>query len=342
MRHFSHLSYYKRLRIENLLKEKVKPCEIAKILNVHNSTIYRELKRGRYIHLDTHLQEVEGYSPIIAEESYRNNLTNKGVSIKLGKHHEFAKYIEDKIVREHYSPKAVLGEIKMKKLFQEVSICTTTVYNYIKKDVFSKLEMKKLPMPRRKKKRKIVPRKWINLKGTTIEERDKSILSRKEFGHWEMDSVIGKRNKKVSLLVLTERKTRMELIFKLKEKNASNVVKMVNRIERKLKSKFSKIFKTITVDNGIEFSYFNEIEKSCLYAGKRTKLYYCHPYSSFERGSNENANRLIRRWIPKYTDFTNISEKKIREIENWINHYPREILNYDTSFHAYQKELEKI
>jgi len=85
------------------------------------------------------------------------------------------------------------------------------------------------------------------------------------------------------------------------------------------------VFQSITVDNGSEFADCDSMEKSCLNDGKRTKLFYCHPYSSWERGSNENQNKLIRRWIPKGTPIENFTDEEIARIEAWINDYPRKI-----------------
>lgn len=110
-----------------------------------------------------------------------------------------------------------------------------------------------------------------------------------------MDTVVGLRGKsKKSLLVLTERKTRKEIIMELKRNTAAEVVKSLNKLERKWGKMFYKVFKTITVDNGSEFADFEGMEKAARRKGSRVKLYYCHPYSSCERGSNENQNRMIR------------------------------------------------
>lgn len=89
-----------------------------------------------------------------------------------------------------------------------------------------------------------------------------------------------------------------------------------------------KVFQTITVDNGVEFSDCERMERSCRRKGRRTKIYYCHPYSSYERGTNENINIMIRRWFPKGTDFGKITAKAIQAVEDWLNEYPRGILGF--------------
>ena len=161
----------------------------------------------------------------------------------------------------------------------------------------------------------------------SIEQRD---ISRDDFGHWEMDTVIGKvKGKSSCALVLTERKTRQEITLKLPTKTATNTVQAINSIARKLGSIFPTLFKTITMDNGSEFADAVGIE---YHKGQqRTTIFYCHPYSSYERGSNENANKLIRRHIPKGQSMTKISKNKIKAVQNWINHYPRPMFKGKTS-----------
>ena len=125
--------------------------------------------------------------------------------------------------------------------------------------------------------------------------------------------------------------TREEIIIKIKGKKTEYVVKAINQLERKYGKRFYKKFKTITFDNGTEFMDYEGMEKSCLRKEKRTKIYYAHPYCSGERGSNENNNRVIRRWIPKGTKIDDISNKFIKEIESWLNDYPRAMFDYKSS-----------
>lgn len=134
-----------------------------------------------------------------------------------------------------------------------------------------------------------------------------------------------------ALLVLTERKTRKEIIILMPDRTAKSTVRALNRLERRLGAKFRKIFKSITVDNGTEFSDLVDMEKSVLYNGARTRFYYCHPYSSWERGSNENLNRMIRRCFPKGTSFASVTRKQVQRVEDWINNYPRKVLGYLTA-----------
>ena len=178
--------------------------------------------------------------------------------------------------------------------------------------------------------------------GTSIENRPKEIDDRAVVGDWEMDCVEGKKKTKKTLLVLTERKSRREIIRPMRDQTARSVVRALDSLEREYGANFSKIFRTITVDNGSEFADCAGMEKSCRRKGNRTKIYYCHPYSSYERGSNENVNKMIRRWFPKGTDFRKITAKAIQKVEDWINNYPREILGFRTAEEVFQEGVASL
>ncbi len=343
-RKFKQLTRADRLKIEALDKAGHGKKEIADQIGVHQSTIYRELQRGRYIHTNSDLTEEERYSPDIAEEKYQQNLRDKGPDLKIGNDHELAEYIENKIAKDGYSPGAVLGEIKAKGLEFETTISKPTLYSYIDKGIFLTLTNKDLPVKGiRKKKNKKVRTQSRAAAGDSIEKRPDDIDSREEFGHWEMDTVVGKKGEsKHSLLVLTERKTRDEIVVLLFEHTMQAVVRALDCIEKKWGDLFPEVFKTITVDNGTEFSDCKGIEKSILMDGNRTKVYYCHPYSSYERGSNENQNRLVRRKIPKGVNFDDKSIEEIQVVEDWINNYPREMFGWRTAAEMFQEELDKL
>ena len=334
-RHFKHITLRERYQIEILLKEKKRPSEIAKLLGKHKRTIEREIARGTVRMLRHDLTYVDKYCADVAERIYRERAANKGPCLKIGYDHKLANHIEKKIIQEKYAPDAVIGEIRAKGIKFKTSICTKTLYNYIDKEIFANITNKYLPVKRvpRKKRHKKVRVAHNNLKGTSIEERPEAAGSREEAGHWEMDCVVsGKGKGKAALLVLTERKSRKELIRKMPEKTQKSVKKALDRLEREYGTRFTEVFKTITVDNGSEFLNSAELESSVRKPGtKRTKIFYAHPFSAWERGSNENANKLIRRFIPKGTDISKLKQKDIRRIENWMNNYPRKIHGYKSA-----------
>lgn len=272
------MTWEKRIRIEALYNAGHNVKEIAGQIGVHHSTIYRELKRGKTIKRNSDWTENEIYSPDLAHEKAKQNQKNKGRPLKVGTDYSFVRYVEHKIGEERYSPAAALTLIKRENMQFDTKVCLTTLYNYIKKGVFPNLTMKDCPFhktKKRQKKRKV--QKRISA-GTSIEERPAYINDRLESGHWEMDTVVGGQGKsKKSFLVLTERKTRWEILEMMKSHTADEVVRILDKLERKYTEKgFRETFKTITVDNGAEFADFEGMERSRRNKKKRTTLYYCH------------------------------------------------------------------
>lgn len=340
---YKHLTFNDRLKIEAWQKVGVKPAVMAEKLGVHLSTIYRELKRGQYEHLNSDYTTEQRYSPDIAEEKNQANLRAKGAPLKIGSDHAYANYIEYKIRVEKYSPRAVLGEIKRQGVEFSVTISAPTLYRYIEQGVFLTITNDDLPVKRNKTERKYKKVRAARAsKGDSIEKRPAEIAERTTFGHWEMDCVEGKKGTKKTMLVLTERLTRYEIIRIMKDHTAASVVKALNGIERAYGANFSKVFQTITIDNGSEFSDYEGLEQSCRRNGARTKVYYCHPYSSYERGSNENQNKMIRRHYPKGVSFEGVTSADMRKLEKWINNYPRGIFDYYTSADLYEAYINSL
>lgn len=327
-RRFSQLRWKNRLKIEKMLKEKHTVQEIADALHVHNSTIYRELRRGKAVQRTTDLIDREVYCPDVAEDKYKANLAAKGPMLKIGSDYKLAAYIEKKIANEGYSPEGALDKIAEEGLTFSVTISKWTLYSYITKGVFLGITNKDLPRKGKKTGKKYQKVRAARLpKGDSIEDRPEEIDQRRFFGDWEMDTVESCKGDLHRLLVLTERKFRKEIIIKIPDGTTASVVRSLDRLERRLGAKlFRRIFHTITVDNGSEFQDCAGMERSCLTKRKRTHIYYCHPYSAWERGSNENINGMIRRWIPKGTNLSTVPPSKVAWVEHWINNYPRGIL----------------
>lgn len=312
-----------RYQIEAYKKSGKTVKEIAALTGKCERTIYYELKRGKTELLNSDLTTRIEYCADVAQKKIEYNVTAKGYDLKISNDYDFLYFIQDKIVKEKCSPYAAL-QLAKKENFK-TDICLTTLYKYINIGLFSNITQNNMPYRRRKKMyhkvKKVCAR---NAQKPSIEDRDKSIKKREDFGNWEMDTVYsGKNRSKASLLVLTERKYRQEIVIKMPDRKAVSVVKALDRLERVYsKRKFKEIFKTITVDNGVEFSDYENLIRY-----DRTKIYYCHPYSSGERGSNENQNKMIRRWIKKGEDIGKYTRQDIRKINDWINQYPRKMFN---------------
>lgn len=335
---FRHFKYSDRLKLEVLFKSNFSKRDIASVLGFSLASIYRELSRGMYDYQKYDLTFERRYSADIAQANADYKATSKGAPLKISHDYDLVRFIENKILKEKWSPDTIIGYIRMKNIKFDTSICTKTLYNYIDKGVFLNVTNKNLPQKCKRKKRgynKIRTSKK-NVLFRSIEERPESVKNRLEFGHWEMDTVIGKREKGACLLVLTERRTRKEIILKLKSRTQGEVKKAIDLLEQTHKN-FSKIFRSITVDNGSEF-HQNVIENSMKKSVfKRTQAYFCHPYSSWERGSNENMNAMIRRFIKKGESLEKIKESEIKKIEKWLNSYPRKVLNYFTPDEEFKK-----
>lgn len=328
MKHY--ITEAERYQIEILLKKKCGIGEIAECLGHEYHTIYHEVKKGTVKQLDTHLAEHWVYKADYAQMVTRNNMSNRGGNLKIGSDHKLAAYIEDMIKNKKYSPAALLAHAKNEGMQFDTDICEKTIYNYIDMGLFLNISCSDLPYKKKQRKKKEADSKVSlnNRSGRSIEKRAPEILERKTYGHWEMDTVVGGQGKgKSCLLVLSERMTREEIIIKMKDRTAVSVVRALNMIEKRIGSrKFKEKFKTITVDNGVEFLNSEGIEKSRFSKDNRTTIFYCHPYSSWERGTNENINRMIRRFFPKGINFDEVTKKQVQFVEDWINNYPRKIL----------------
>lgn len=349
-RKFKHLTWEDRLYLEKMLKLKYRKAEIAEVIGCSLATVYNEIKRGSYIHLKSDLTEEKRYSPEKAYNSYREKLAKKGRTPKLRLAPDLRTYIKNMIVTQNYSPEAILFEIKNNKLqFTETISSPQTIYSGIRQGYFNGVTMKDLPRKGKQKQKKqkveVLPAYLRKQRGTSIDDRPEEINQRKEFGHWEMDCVIGKAVNRKTALVLTERKTRFEVIERLKRHTMDEVVKALNRIEKRMGRAFYTVFKSITVDNGSEFKDYIRMEKALRRKNKRTKIFYCHPRSPNERGSNEVTNKLVRRCrgMEKGANFDEtLTYASCKNAQFWVNTYPRGILNGKCSLELFKEELEKL
>ena len=328
-----HLEYSERQSIERWFnRDKRTKVEIADLLDRTEKTIRNEIKRGLVKNLTTELIEIWVYSADVAQKKYEYYLKAKGPKLKIDNDYELKEYVEKAIKEDRKSPEVIATEIKTMNF--KTKMCARTIRNNIyagdiydikSSDMIYNKEYKE------KNKDKTICEKVPSEK--SIDYRPEEANSREIYGHWEGDLVIGTKKGGSVLFTLTERKTREEIIVKIPGKKAEYVAKALDKIERKYKNIFYNKFKSITFDNGGEFRNWKALEKSYDNRRKktRTRIYYAHPYRSGERGSNENANRLIRRFIPKGIDITPISEEFIQKIEDWINNYPRAMFNYKST-----------
>lgn len=329
-----HLSEEERYKIEGLLQAKLTNRAIAKILGKSHGSINEEVRRGQVTQLTSELVEVRVYKADYAQDKADIAKSNKGTGLKIGNDHALVKFLEMKIRDEKFSPDAALASARKLGTFTNV-ISTRTLYTYISNGLFLGLSNRDLLVKSDKKKReyrKIRKVALNNRKGTSISERPESIEHRLEKGHWEIDLVVGKQGTKPVILTLVERKSRKSLYVYTNNKTQQEVITALKKLQARVGGDFEQVFKTITADNGSEFLDFEGMKE----ASGCDEVYYAHPYSSWERGSNENGNRILRRFIPKGTDLTQITEIQLQRFEDWVNNYPRRILKYLTANEAYE------
>ncbi len=328
------------MKLQGALRTGAKPAEIAKMLGCCRATVYNEIRRGLCV--QQHDAEfVTEYCADVAERKYQENLRAKGPDLKLGHDYAFADFVEKKIIEERYSPGATLGYIKEHDLHFDTSICENTLYNYIYRgDVFFNLTRDHLLYKGKNRKDHKGKAGRARLpKGESIENRPVEVKSRATFGHWEMDSIMGPVHSKAALVVLTERLTRYGFVFLVPDHTMASVIKVLDRLERKLGKDFRRVFQTITVDNGSEFQDCAGMERSIRRRSPRTTVYYCHPYSASERGSNENMNRILRRFFPKGTNFDKVTQTQVADAEAWMNSYPRALLGWRSAVDLFSEFL---
>lgn len=345
-----HLTWEDRLTIERMLNRNYSKEVIAEAVGCCRATIYNEIKRGQYEYLNSDLTMELHYSPEIAEQKYCEHLSRTGPQPKLLKDLELRSYIEDAILEKDFSPEAVLisGDYA-KKDFKERITSVNTLYKGIDRGYFPKLTREILPdgFHRMKsdrvgepKNKECSARKKEEKK--TIEDRPKEIEERLTFGNWEGDCVMGRQGNNKCLLVFIERLTRMTIIEELAYHTADEVRKAINRMEKRMGKAFYNIFHTITFDNGSEFADWDSMEQALYRKGKRTNVYFCHPNSPQERGSNECNNKMVRRRFPKGSDFDkSVTCYSVKAAERWINDYPRRIFDGQTAAERFWIEVHK-
>jgi IS30 family transposase len=333
-RTFTHLTEIERGQIAAYLDENLSLREIARRMGRHISTISREKKRGTVQQIDTFRKPYTKYYPDVGVRVYEENRENCGGHSTAMAAWEFIQFAEEKILVDKWSPDAAVGYAKRHKLFEYVPN-TKTLYNWIDEGELSVINMD-LALKLRRSTKKAKSAKNKKVLGTSIEERPESIETREKFGHWEIDTVLGHKSKDDALLTLVERKSRMEIIRRIPSKDASAVTVALSDIFSKF-PKLQDTFKSITSDNGSEFSELAEQGKE-----SQIDVYFAHPYASWERGSNERHNGLIRRFIKKGQPIHAYTDELIGDVENWMNTLPRKILNYQTPEEVFAKFIDCV
>lgn len=326
---FKHLLFHDRVLIAFMLNESYTQTRIAQELGVNRSTISREIERGSVLQIVAGRSVLKYFAETaqtIAEKSW----ANVGRKPKFLSCSRFLAHADQLMKEENFSPDAVVGQAKDLELFSpEDMVCTNTLYRYIDSGMLETRNID-LTLKMSRKPHNTCARVNKRIFGKSIDERPAEINDRSTFGHWEIDCVLLKKTKERVLLTLVERVSRQSVIRIMEEKTAACVSKAMALLQREYGGSFETIFKSITSDNGSEFAELS----SCM-EKTSTEVYYAHPYSSWERGANERNNGMIRRFIPKGCDPAIVTEEMVRKVEAWLNHYPRKILGYASSFDVF-------
>ena len=315
------LTLKERYHIWTSLKSGSSQKEIAASIGVHPSTICREIQRNQ----DSATQEYHyAFADTKATTRQQTKVKYTVITSKI------KTYIKLKL-KEDWSPEQIAGRMK---LDIGLGICHETIYRYIYYNKYRGGRLYKYLRHKNKKyhsRSNTYQRRGIIIDRVSIDKRPKIVERKNRIGDFEIDTVIG-RHHIGALVTVVDRKSKFTLIKKVESKQAKEVTKALVEMLLPLKP----VTKTITSDNGKEFAYHKEVSEAL-----DTNFYFAHPYSSWERGLNEHTNGLIRQYLPKKTDFTQISKEEIITIQDKLNHRPRKVLGYRTPYEVFFTEFTK-
>lgn len=316
------LSLKERVIIQTLLEEGKSKSFIAKKLNRSRSTITREVNKW----VSNPAKTNEKYDASLADWCAKDDYLNKRNLDKIGTHALLRFYVYKRLLK-NWSPEQISGRIKIDYPNDSVMrISHEAIYMHIYSHPQARLNkklIKLLPYQKsRRRKPKSRRKKGSKIKDQiNISQRPEHIENRQEIGHWEGDLVIGKAQKS-AIGTIVERKSRYTLIIGLKNRTTKSVTrafaKELNRFDNQLT-------KTMTYDNGTEMADHKWLSKNT-----EMDIYFANPYASWERGTNENTNGLIRRYLPKKTDFRSVDNRQLKSIQSKLNNRPRKILGFKT------------
>ena len=317
---YKQLNLEKRYLISALIKAGFNQKSIAIELGVHPSTISREFKRNS--------DAVRGYNAEFAQVKSTKVERQKKKRFSLTKPIE--KYIRAKL-KQDWSPEQISGRMKFDT---GVSVVHETIYRYI---YTNKKNGGKLYTYLRHRNKKYHHRsndykaRGIIIDRVMIDKRPKIVEKKNRIGDLEIDTVVGKDHKGF-LITVVDRKSKFVIIKNVPTKKASVVTEALIEMIYPIKG----ITKTITSDNGKEFAYHKQVS-----AALDTNFYFANPYHSWERGLNEHTNGLIRQYLPKKSEFLNVSKDEINMIQDRLNHRPRKVLKYKTPYEVFFSEMSK-
>lgn len=327
---FKHFSIEEREKIQELLWQNTSIRAIAKAIGRCPSSVAREI--------DKNIPLKRSYKPRVAHERALEKRTRRGRKMRL-KNGFVRRYVEGGL-KAGLSPEQIAGRLHLEH--PNESISHEAIYQYIYNRVHRNgcgdmkigyHDLRKYLKRRHKRRGQRGMRSVQRIfrpKGPSIDDRPKEVETRKTVGHWEGDSVISKKSK-VGLNTLVERKTGLVFITKIKDRTSTSTKEAVIK---RLSVLPKKIRKTLTSDNGVENFSYDQVQTEI-----GILWFFAHPYHSWERGTNENTNGLIRWYFPKGTDFATISDEEIKAVETALNNRPRKRLGWKTPLEAFNESV---
>lgn len=311
---YTQLTREQRYQIYVLLKAGHHQTQIAVIIGCHKSTISRELQRNC---------GPQGYYPSQAQQlARRRQRHSHGPRIAP----ETWQQVEG-LLRQQWSPEQIAGRLKLERL---PTVSHERIYLYVYADKRSGGTLHRQLRSQKKQRKRYggyIRRGQIPNR-TSIEERPAIVASKRRFGDWEADTIIGGRHQG-GILSLVERKSKLTRLHKLETKAATEMKDASIALLRPLIDRVH----TITVDNGKEFCQHEQIT-----AALQAPIYFAHPYASWERGLNENTNGLVRQYFPKKYDFARITKAEVKRVTELLNNRPRKTLGYRTPNEVFFKQ----
>ena len=317
MKHYSQLTQEQRYHISALIKAGNSKTNIADDVGVHKSSISREIKRN---------SGNRGYKPKQADQLATDRRQQAEKHIKFTP--ELKQIVIEKIKLD-WSPEQISGYLKRKGTAE---ISHERIYQFLQEDKKAGGDLYKHLRHSGKKRKKRYgskDRRGQIKNRVSIDERPKIVERKRRIGDWEGDTIIGKQQQK-AIVTLVERVSKITRIGHVSTKHSSIVAEIIIDLIKPMQN----VTHTITLDNGKEFSSHEKIAKSL-----NADIYFAHPYSSWERGLNENTNGLIRQYIKKGTSFEGITREKIKFIENRLNNRPRKSLGYQTPNEVWRQAI---
>jgi len=331
---WKHLNKDERVMIQLRLQDGWSAYRIAKEIPCSPNTVRNEIRRGTVL---LYHGTVERYKAKAGQDTYEKNRRNSRKPYKFLCCTSFLESVSKQFYNptKRWSLDACFGRaVLQKSFFRAEMVCTKTLYNYVDLGLLPITNMD-LPEKLKRRTKSVRNRRNKRIMGRSIDERPAQAADRNSFGHWEIDTVVGqKKGKNEVLLTLVERMTDNSIDLKISGKNSNAVMAGMEQLKQIYSEQFSQIFKTITSDNGSEFSRLSELEEY------GTMIYFTHPYTSCERPVNERHNGILRRFLPKGTRLEKFSTDEIGFLEDWINQLPRKILGYRTPEESFNEQLD--